>query len=159
MRWIVRGLSALLVAVLVAYVAFRLGSSAPKSQHAEAGVSAPHVKQHVQPTPVAVSTAPAPEWDPTAAEFVGAFLDHSRTRSARIRSVATPRLASLLARTDPAKIPDGRPVGEPRAVAETSETVTVIQQLSDGSAIALDLVPDPARRDGWIVTSVRPGAR
>jgi hypothetical protein len=106
-----------------------------------------------------VSTDPAQDWEPTAQQFVQAFLDHSRTRSGRLRSVATPRLAALLARTDLAKNPDGQPVGEPRAVAETNETVTVTQRLSDGSAIALDLVPDPTRADGWVVTSVRPGER
>ncbi|QGN34470.1 hypothetical protein [Microlunatus sp. Gsoil 973] len=159
MKWIVRSLGALLVAVLVAHVAFHLGSSAPQPRGPGFGVSAPRTKQHTQPSPVVVSTDPAPDWETTTQQFVQAFLDHSRTRSVRLRSVATPRLATLLARTDPAKIPDGRPVGEPRAVAETHETVTVAQQLSDGSAIALDLVPDPTRAAGWVVTSVRPGAR
>lgn len=159
MKWIVRSLGALLVAVLVAYVAFHLGSSAPQPREAEVDVSAPPIKQHTKPSPVAVSTDPATDWETTTQQFVRAFLDHSPTRSVRLRSVATPRLATLLARTDPAKIPDGQPVGESRAVAETNGTVSVTQQLSDGSAIALDLVPDPTRADGWVVTSVRPGAR
>jgi hypothetical protein len=158
MKRVVRSLGALLVAVLVGYVAFHLGSSAPQPWEAAVGVPAPPTK-HAQPSPVAVSTDPAPDWETTTQQFVYAFLDHSRTRTVRLRSVATPRLATLLTRTDPAKIPDGQPVGEPRAVAETSETVTVTQQLSDGSAIALDLVPDATRADGWVVTSVRPGGR
>lgn len=152
-----RGLGALLAAVLVGYVAFHLGLSAPKSQHADVGVTAPPTKRHPQPSPVGVSTDPAPEWETTTQQFVDAFLDNSRSRGVRLRSVATPRLATLLARTDPTKIPDGRPVGEPRAVADTDETVTVTQQLSDGSAISLDLVSDPTRPEGWVVTSVRPG--
>jgi len=163
MRLLVRGLGALLLAVLVAYMAFHLGASWHRSNDAtvDVGVTTTPIKQHAapSPSPAVVSTTPAPDWEATARTFAAAFLDHSRTREARIRPIVTPRLATLLARTDPAKIPDERPVGNPRVVAQTAETVTVTQQLSDDSAIAFDLVPDPTCPEGWVVTSVRPGSR
>ena len=158
MRWIVRALGALLVAVLVAYVAFHLGSVTGRQSMAvdtSAGSSA-----HKAHSPAQVAaTASATDWEAAADDFVAAFLDHSSNRKVLLRAVTSPRLATLLTRTDPAKIPTGRPVGEPSVVTESAESVTATQQVSDGTAIAFDLVPDPTASDGWIVTSVRPGTR
>jgi hypothetical protein len=146
---------------VVGFAAFHLGTVVDGSQQGSVRVLAsPPSDDRFAPSPApAAFTSPAPEWNVAAHRFVAAFLDHSRTRAVRLRSVASPRLATLLARTDPSKIPIGRPVGEPSVVSETSDSVTVTQRLSDGSAIAFDVVPDPISSAGWVVTSVRSGTR
>jgi len=154
----------LLLAAAVALIAFELGDSGHSSQSPHrVGVAvpksagAPRVGS-TRSTPVPPdSSGTQPPWSGAAAEFVQTFLDTSSSRTARLDAIASPRLAVLLARTDPAKVPGAKPAGIPQLVDDTGSVVTVSQQLSDGSAFSFDLAPDTTRQAGWVVTSVRPG--
>lgn len=157
---------AILLAVVIGLVAFHLGASSAHeagSQAVRATVpshraNSPSSPPHRGLVPSTLSS-PAPAWTAVAEEFVQAFLDKSPNRAARLEDLTTPRLAGLLARTDPYKIPKGDPAGAPQVVDDTGAVITVSQKLSDGSSFAFDLVPDPAVRSGWVVTSARPGDR
>lgn len=90
--------------------------------------------------------------------FVAAWLDDDpATREAALREVCSPRLAELLTLTDPAKIPQATPTGRPTQVAHDQSVRRFGQDLSDGSSILVDLVPDPTSAVGWTVISVQPG--
>jgi hypothetical protein len=154
----------LLLAAAVALVAFQLGDSITSSQSSHrtaVAVPKPMATPTATPTPSTPaspgSASPQSPWNGAAAEFVQAFLDTSSSSTARLDAIASPRLAALLARTDPGKIPKAKLSGIPQLVDDTGSVVTVSQQLSDGSAFSFDLVADTTRQAGWVVTSVRPG--
>ncbi|WP_168207387.1 hypothetical protein [Microlunatus elymi] len=66
-------------------------------------------------------------------------------------------MATLLARTEPTKVPTSPAVGDPIRISDDASMTTALQRLADGSSFAIDLVADPERPSGWIVVSVRPG--
>lgn len=104
------------------------------------------------------SVAPDDGASGAASLFVKAWLDtHAGTRRAGLDASCTPRLAGLLALTAAAKVPDAVPIGVPVMVRQDAAGVTYVQRLSDETWVAVDLVPDPTRSAGWVVTAVRPG--
>jgi hypothetical protein len=157
MAWVAPALIALVVTALLA---FRAGTS-------ELPADAPPPSSTTSAPPSSTDATPAAP-PSSAREAVGApivvslfaraWLDPKlHTRQAGLDATCSPRLAGLLALTDPAKIPDATPLGPPAPVHETATTATYEQRLSDGTSIAIDLAADPTRRAGWIVTAVRPG--
>ncbi|GAB3917820.1 hypothetical protein GCM10011575_41940 [Microlunatus endophyticus] len=156
----------LLLAAAVALIASDVGDSRTSGQPAHRAAMAvpesagtPTVAPMYSTPESPVSSSAQPTWAGAAEEFVQTFLDTSSSRTTRLDAIASPRLAVLLARTDPGKIPKAKPSDVPRLVDDTGSVVTVSQQLSDGSAFSFDLVPDTTRQAGWVVTSVRPGER
>lgn len=146
--------------VLTALVAFQVGAARNPDPSFVAGQTSPGrqtpPERHATPAPTPtrlVEDGPAR----STSAFVRAWLDPKpRTRRTALAATCTPRLAGLLLLTDVAKIPTAVPAGAPVLVRRAVIGVTYQQRLSDGTAIAVDLVPDPTRPLGWVVTSVRP---
>lgn len=149
----------LIAVVLIAWMAFRAGRSVqPVDSPSRAQTVAARGPSGSNPT---AASSPSAALDGgasgAASRFVKAWLDtHAGTRRAGLEAVCTPRLAGLLAVTDAAKVPDAVPDGVPVMVRQDAAGVTYRQRLSDGTWVAVDLVPDPTRTADWVVTAVRP---
>jgi hypothetical protein len=157
MAWVAPALIALVVTALLA---FRAGTSQllADAPSASSVMSAPPSLTDAPPAAPASSAREAVGAPAVMSLFVRAWLGPNlHTRQAGLDATCSPRLAGLLALTDPAKIPVATPLGPPAPVHQTATTATYEQRLSDGSSIAIDLAADPTRRAGWIVTAVRPG--
>lgn len=162
MRPLTLGIITLVLAIIVAVIGFCVGESWSDRARPQVATASSHKSPMARPTVSPTrseSSSDVPAWTAVAEKFVAAFLDTSPARVARLRASASPRLTRLLARTDPAKVPKAQPIGRPSLVGEHNQIITVDQRLSDGSAFAFDLVLDPGRTSGWVVTSVRPGER
>jgi len=131
-------------------------SQSVTTQSSPAGVKRP-TPTPLQPSPSASATAAA-----TARDFVTAWLTTDPVdRQQRLADTAVPHLAQLLTQTDPAEIPDARIAGAPREVAlpdsqrpeHAADAVRFHVDLSDGSAVLVDLIPDGS--DHWLAAAIR----
>ena len=103
----------------------------------------------------------APAVLPVVTRFTDAWLlrSTSQGRLAALSPVCTEILAHQLAATDPNRVPVARRYGRPQLVAAGTFHARARQELSDHTAILLELVPDPsATGPQWRVTAVRPDA-
>jgi hypothetical protein len=90
--------------------------------------------------------------------FAEAWLDTNlSTRRVGLDAVCTPRLAGLLALSDPDEVPRAQPGGAPLLVRLAVTGVTYLQRLSSASSIAIDLVRGLVGGPGWVVIGSRPG--
>lgn len=150
------------VVALTATLGFRVGTATAHRPAPPAHKSSP---PQIVPSSLPASSLLAPRADvtidavPTVSRFVTGWLStEPGRRRALIDSTCSPRLAELLLLSDPAKLPDAQPKGPPTLVRRGLGVESYAQHLSDGTAIVVDVVVDPGRRSGWMVTSVRPGS-
>lgn len=155
-RFVLAGFAVVLT-LATAVVAFHLGASRrvivnPFPATSSGSQPVPSVTRSSASRAVA-GTGPAV----ATSQFMNSWLstDEARRR-AGLEATCAPRLAALLSLTDLGKVPRARPVGAPALLVEAAVGVTYLQHLSDGSAVDVDLVPDPERTSGWLVTGVRP---
>jgi hypothetical protein len=161
-RAVCLGLALGIVVALTATLGFRVGAGTTRGPSPPAVQESNHA--YVAPSSVGASSQPSPipavttDAAPTVSLFVMGWLSaEPKRRRALIESTCSLRLAELLLLSDPAKLPDARPVGPPTLVRRGVGVESYAQGLSDGTSIAVDLAADPGRSSGWTVTSVRPG--
>lgn len=146
------------------------GANNPPTTTPAAATSAtpPQANPTASPTPP-VSPSAAANDNPkrVATRFAKAWLEpNPKRRTAGLRATAIPHLAELLITTDPAKLPEGKPDGDPvraplpagEAPENAARAIRYEQALSDDEfpAIVIDLIPLPERDDGWAVVAVAP---
>lgn len=132
-------------------------SPSPTTQASPSGVQRP-TPTPLHPTATTSSAAAAA----AARDFVTAWLTTDpAARQERLTATAVPHLAELLTQTDPAEIPDAHIVGSPRRVAlpdserpeHASDAVRFHVDLSDSSAVLVDLIPDGSNH--WLAAAIR----
>lgn len=157
--------TALIIVPVLIIVGMRLAPGSPDSPALQETVTTPTVVTSV-PVAAPPSSASSSSPDPrvgsvraTAVAFMAGWLNVDPAgRVAALRRTATPELAQALAGTDRRHIPSAHLVGSPKvnslAPDNTSATVWVV--LSNGDAIALELIGDPSGPQGWRVADVAP---
>ena len=162
-RTVCLGLALGIVVALTATLGFRVGTGTTRRPSPPVAVQESN-HAYVVPSSVSASSQPSPipavtgDAAPTVSLFVKGWLStEPKRRRALIEATCSPRLAELLLLSDPAKLPDARPVGLPTSVRRGLGVESYAQGLSDGTSIAVDLAADPGRVSGWAVMSVRPG--
>lgn len=141
-------------------------SPSPAVSASPTPVASPSSEQTPTPSDLESPSAtptPARSAEDTVSGFVEAWLTTDPDdRETQLRATAVPHLADLLMDTDPESIPDADPDGAPRettlppgeAPEHSEDARRYRQDLSDGTAVHIDIVPDPDR--GWLAAAITP---